>query len=70
VNHIECSAGDTPIHVGRINIQHQVLGCRLEKVSTLTEYFTQPCDYHLQRISTPDDISQDETCMHILNNLP
>jgi len=59
----------TGTHVGRTAIQRKFRACRLQKNQTLREYFTLLRDYRLQLIVTPQDISDDEMCTHIYNNL-
>jgi len=61
---------NTATHVGRTNIQCKFRACRLQKDQTLREYFTQLRDYRHQLIGSPQDISDDEMCTHIYNNLP
>jgi len=67
---LQASMGNSGTHVGRPTIQRKSHACRLQKYQTLREYFTLVRDYHLQLISTPQDISNNEMRTHIYNNLP
>jgi len=57
-------------HIVRTTIQHNFRACRLQKDQTLIHYFTLLCDYCIQLIGTPQDISDNEMRKHIYNNQP
>jgi len=56
-------------HIIRTTIQCKFQACHLQEDQTVTEYFTILPDYHLELISTPQAISDDEMCTHIHNNM-